>query len=70
MLAITPIKADVGSKRKAEELCKQGFVGPAMSPIQELEYSAFGTSLAGLDAEFELKSIPAPSIEKQYTFST
>lgn len=65
MLTITAIKADVGSKRKAEELRKQGFVGPAMLPIQELEYSAFRTSLAQLDAEFELKLIPAPSIEKQ-----
>lgn len=65
MLTITAIKADVGSKRKAEELRNQGFIGPAMLPIQELEYSAFCTSLVQLDAEFELKSIPAPSVEQQ-----
>lgn len=29
------------AQRKAEELRQQGFVGPAMLPIQELEYSAF-----------------------------
>jgi hypothetical protein len=33
----------------------QGFVGPAMLPIQELEYSAFRHSLAGLEEEFELR---------------
>jgi len=40
------------AQRKAEDIRQQGFVGPAMLPIQELEYSAFRTSLAELDAEF------------------
>lgn len=40
------------AQRKAEELRQQGFVGPAMLPIQELEYSAFRSSLAALEAEF------------------
>jgi fructose 1,6-bisphosphate aldolase/phosphatase len=43
---------------KAAELRKQGFVGPAMLPIQELEYSAFRTSLADLEAEFEVHEMP------------
>jgi fructose 1,6-bisphosphate aldolase/phosphatase len=29
------------AQRKAEDIRQQGFVGPAMLPIQELEYSAF-----------------------------
>lgn len=43
------------AQRRAEEIRQQGFVGPAMLPIQELEYSAFRDSLAGLEAEFELQ---------------
>jgi fructose 1,6-bisphosphate aldolase/phosphatase len=43
------------AQRKAEELRQQGFIGPAMLPIQELEYSAFRTSLANLEAEFEMR---------------
>ncbi len=41
------------AQRKGEELRRQGFVGPAMLPIQELEYGAFRTSLANLEKEFE-----------------
>jgi fructose 1,6-bisphosphate aldolase/phosphatase len=41
------------AQRKAEDIRQQGFAGPAMLPIQELEYSAFRTSLAELDAEFQ-----------------
>lgn len=41
------------AQRKAEDIRQQGFVGPAMLPVQELEYSAFRTSLAELDAEFQ-----------------
>ena len=37
------------------ELREQGFVGPAMLPVQELEYSAFRTSLAELESEFRLR---------------
>ncbi len=45
------------AQEKAAELRQQGFVGPAMLPIQELEYSAFRTSLANLEAEFELREV-------------
>ena len=47
--------ARLKAQRKAEELRQQGFVGPAMLPIQELEYSAFRASLAELDAKFKVK---------------
>jgi fructose 1,6-bisphosphate aldolase/phosphatase len=43
------------AQRKAEEIRQQGFVGAAMLPIQELEYSAFRDSLAQLEAEFQLR---------------
>jgi fructose 1,6-bisphosphate aldolase/phosphatase len=43
------------AQRKAYELRQQGFVGPAMLPIQELEYSAFRKSLAALEEEFTLR---------------
>jgi fructose 1,6-bisphosphate aldolase/phosphatase len=43
------------AQQKAAEMRLQGFVGPAMLPIQELEYSAFRHSLAGLEEEFELR---------------
>jgi fructose 1,6-bisphosphate aldolase/phosphatase len=43
------------AQRKGEDMRQQGFVGPAMLPIQELEYSAFRDSLAALEAEFELQ---------------
>ncbi len=43
------------AQRKGEEMRQQGFVGPAMLPIQELEYSAFRQSLAALDEKFEVR---------------
>jgi fructose 1,6-bisphosphate aldolase/phosphatase len=43
------------AQQKAAEIRQQGFVGPAMLPIQELEYSAFRHSLAGLEEEFQLQ---------------
>ena len=43
------------AQQKAAELRQQGFVGPAMLPIQELEYSAFRHSLASLEDEFEMR---------------
>ena len=46
------------AQRKADELRQQGFVGPAMLPIQELEYSAFRDSLAELEAQFHLRESP------------
>ncbi len=47
------------AQRKAEDIRQQGFVGPAMLPIQELEYSAFRHSLESLEAEFELRETVA-----------
>ena len=43
------------AQRKGAEMRQQGFVGPAMLPIQELEYSAFRDSLAELEAEFQVR---------------
>ena len=40
---------------KAEAIRQQGFVGPAMLPVSELEYSAFRDSLAELDSRFVLR---------------
>ncbi len=50
------------AQRKAEELRQQGFVGPAMLPIQELEYSAFRKSLADLEAQFQVRQEAAPAL--------
>lgn len=44
------------AQRKAADLRQQGFIGPAMLPVQELEYIAFRTSLAELDAAFQEKT--------------
>jgi fructose 1,6-bisphosphate aldolase/phosphatase len=43
------------AQRKGAELRQQGFVGPAMLPIQELEYGAFRTSLADIEKEFTVR---------------
>lgn len=43
------------AQRKGAELRQQGFVGPAMLPVQELEYSAFRDSLKQLEDEFTLR---------------
>lgn len=43
------------AQRKAEEMRQQGFVGAAMLPIQELEYSAFRDSLGALEREFQMR---------------
>jgi fructose 1,6-bisphosphate aldolase/phosphatase len=43
------------AQRKADELRRQGFVGPAMLPIQELEYSAFRESLEALEGRFRVE---------------
>ena len=42
------------AQEKGAEMRKQGFVGPAMLPVQELEYSAFRDSLAELDQTFRV----------------
>ncbi|HEX6304178.1 MAG TPA: fructose 1,6-bisphosphatase [Anaerolineales bacterium] len=49
------------AQRKGAELRQQGFVGAAMLPYQELEYSAFRDSLEALEEEFELLEEPLPS---------
>lgn len=46
---------------KAEAIRSQGFVGPAMLPIQELEYSAFRRSLAELEERFQVRRARARS---------
>ncbi len=43
------------AQRKAEDIRQQGFVGPAMLPMTELEYSAFRESLAELEAQFRIR---------------
>ncbi len=47
------------AQEKAEEMRRQGFVGAAMLPIQELEYSAFRKSLADLEERFQIVEKPA-----------
>ena len=46
------------AQQKAAEMRLQGFVGPAMLPIQELEYSDFRHSLADLEEAFQLRGEP------------
>jgi len=43
------------AQRKGVEMRQQGFVGPAMLPIQELEYGAFRVSLKELEDRFEVR---------------
>jgi fructose 1,6-bisphosphate aldolase/phosphatase len=47
------------AQRKGEEMRQQGFIGAAMLPMQELEYSAFRHSLASLEAEFHMREAVA-----------
>jgi len=42
------------AQQKADDIRRQGFVGAAMLPMQELEYSAFRTSLELLEKEFKV----------------
>lgn len=51
------------AQQKADEMRRQGFVGPAMLPIQELEYSDFRTTLANLDARFEIRGKAQHEVE-------
>ena len=43
------------AQRKGTEMRQQGFVGPAMLPIQELEYGAIRHSLEALESEFKVR---------------
>ncbi len=49
------------AQEKADEMRRQGFVGPAMLPIQELEYSAFRKSLADLEEQFQIVEKQTPA---------
>lgn len=49
------------AQQKADDIRRQGFVGAAMLPMQELEYSAFRTVLAELEREFRLVERPTPA---------
>jgi fructose 1,6-bisphosphate aldolase/phosphatase len=42
------------AQRKGEDIRQQGFIGPAMLPMTELEYSAFRSSLNALEERFTL----------------
>jgi fructose 1,6-bisphosphate aldolase/phosphatase len=46
--------ARLKAQQKADEMRRQGFVGPAMLPIQELEYSAFRSTMEELEAKFRV----------------
>jgi len=41
--------------QKAEEIRKQGFVGPAMLPMSELEYTGVMETLNKLEKKFVIK---------------
>ena len=43
------------AQQQAAEMRQQGFAGPAMLSIQELEYGAFRHSLAELEARFQVE---------------
>jgi len=43
------------AQQKAEWIRQQGFVGAAMLPMQELEYSAFRKSLDELERRFTIQ---------------
>jgi fructose 1,6-bisphosphate aldolase/phosphatase len=45
------------AQQKAEWIRQQGFVGAAMLPMQELEYSAFRKSLAKLEERFSVAEL-------------
>jgi len=47
-------QARMKAQQKAEWMRQQGFVGAAMLPMQELEYSAFRDSLAKLEERFSV----------------
>jgi fructose 1,6-bisphosphate aldolase/phosphatase len=41
--------------RKAVEMRRQGFIGPAMLPMNELEYTGIVDKLTALDSRFQLR---------------
>ncbi|GBD33259.1 Fructose-1,6-bisphosphate aldolase/phosphatase [bacterium HR33] len=52
------------AQQKADEMRRQGFVGPAMLPMQELEYSAFRKTLAELEEQFRIVEKAEPAYAK------
>ncbi|MFB6367991.1 MAG: fructose-1,6-bisphosphatase [Gemmatimonadota bacterium] len=52
------------AQQKADEIRRQGFVGPAMLPMQELEYSAFRDSLERLEGRFQRVDGAKPERER------
>jgi fructose 1,6-bisphosphate aldolase/phosphatase len=44
------------AQRRAEDIRQQGFVGPAMLPMSELEYSAFRDALGEIERKFVVRS--------------
>ena len=44
------------AQRKAADIRQQGFVGAAMLPMQELEYSAFRDALGALEEQFTIRA--------------
>ncbi len=52
------------AQQKADEIRRQGFVGPAMLPMQELEYSAFRRTLAQLEEQFRIVEKPEVAYAK------
>jgi len=51
------------AQQKADEIRRQGFVGAAMLPMQELEYSAFRDTLEQLEGRFERRDGGKPARE-------
>ena len=52
------------AQQKADEMRRQGFVGAAMLPMQELEYSSFRDSLERLEGQFERRDGKKPTRER------
>lgn len=58
-----PVREQVAAK--ALEMRKQGFFGPAMLPMSELEYGGIVTRLEALDKEFTVRREPEPAVAGQ-----
>jgi len=52
------------AQQKADEIRRQGFVGPAMLPMQELEYSSFRDTLERLEGQFQRVDGAQPARER------
>ncbi|MFW6193714.1 MAG: fructose 1,6-bisphosphatase [Gemmatimonadota bacterium] len=52
------------AQQKADEIRRQGFVGAAMLPTQELEYSSFQDTLERLEGQFERRDGKKPARER------